>query len=234
MHSNQNHEPQTAKQSEQAARRQFPENAPSNEPEDFGPFPEAQQLMPENKPEDEPEKKLKKLNVQVYDEGNCVYDEGEPGPFGWKPRSPLDRLPAPIQEHILDLLEDRSYDCVKNILARPKPLGLGFKTSVGALHAFYYRHRTDHLDDTREMLEEQSNYLLAQAGGNDENFVKAAKHLFKRRLLETTLSPVSKTAELRALFGILDRIKSAELAERRLQLAEKKAETEKPSAPTSP
>ena len=29
-------------------------------------------------PENEPEKNLK---IQVYDEGNCVYDEGEPGPI---------------------------------------------------------------------------------------------------------------------------------------------------------
>jgi hypothetical protein len=67
------------------------------EPENFGALPEDQRLMPENEPE-------KNLKIQVYDEGNCVYDEGEPGPFGWKPRSPLDRLSATIQEDILDLM----------------------------------------------------------------------------------------------------------------------------------
>jgi len=176
-------------------------------------------------PENEPEKNLK---IQVYDEGNCVYDEGEPGPFGWKPRSPLDRLSATIQEDILDLLENRTYEHVRNLLARPKPFGLGLKTSIGALHAFYYRHRANELDEKREILEEQTDYLRAQAGDNDEKFIKAAKHLFKRRLLETSIAPTSSTSELRALFGILDRITSADLAERRLHLAEQRATQKDP------
>jgi hypothetical protein len=53
--------------------------------------------------------------------------------------------------------------------------------------------------------------------------IKAAKHLFKRRLLETSIAPTSSTSELRALFGILDRLTSADLAERRLRLAEQRA-----------
>jgi hypothetical protein len=171
-------------------------------------------------PENEPEKNLK---IRIYDEGNCVYDEGEPGPFGWKPRSPLDRLTPPLQEHILDMLENSTYEQVKARLAHPKPFGLGLKTSIGALHAFYYRHRADDLDEKREMLEEQTDYILAQANGNDEKFIKAAKHLFKRRLLETSIAPTSSAAELRVLFGILDRLTTADLAERRLRLAEERA-----------
>jgi hypothetical protein len=185
------------------------------EPENFGALPEDQGLMPENKPE-------KNLKIRVYDEGNCVYDEGEPGPFGWKPRSPLDRLAPPLQEYVLDLLENRTYENVKHILSRPKPLGLGLKTSIGALHAFYYRHRADDLDEKREMLEEQTDYILAQAGDNDEKFIKAAKHLFKRRLLESSIAPTSSTAELRTLFGILNSLTSAELTERRVRLAEQR------------
>jgi hypothetical protein len=196
--------------------QQTHQNPCSAEPENFGALPEDQRPMPEHEPE-------KNLKVRVYDEGNCVYDQGEPGPFGWKPRSPLDRLSAPLQEHILELLEERSYANVKNILARPRPFGLGLKTSVGALHAFYYRHRADDLDEKREMLEQQADYLLAQAGDSDEKFIKAAKHLFKRRLLETSISPASSLAELRTLFGILDRLTSAELAERRIRVAENRA-----------
>jgi hypothetical protein len=199
-----------------ASAHQPNKKSPSAEPENFGAFPENEQLMPENEPE-------KNLKIRVYDEGNCVYDEGEPGPFGWKPRSPLDRLSPPMQEHILELLENRTYEHVRNLLARPKPLGHGLKTSIAALHGFYYRHRADELDEKREMLEEQTDYLLAQAGDNDEKFIKAAKHLFKRRLLETSIAPTSSTAELRALFGILDRLTSAELSERRLRLAEQRA-----------
>ena len=187
------------------------------EPENFGAFPENERLMPENEPE-------KNLKIRVYDEGNCVYAEGELGPFGWKPRSPLDRLSPPLQEHILELLENRTYEYVRNSLARPKPLGLGLKTSIAALHAFYYRHRTDELDEKREMLEEQTDYILAQAGDNDEKFIKASKHLFKRRLLETSIAPTSSTTELRSLFGILDRLTNADLAERRLRLAEQRAQ----------
>jgi hypothetical protein len=191
------------------------EKFPGAEPENLGAFPEDERLMPENEPE-------KNLKIQVYDEGNCVYDEGIPGPFGWKPRSPLDRLSPPLQEQILDLLENSSYEHVRNRLARPKPLGLGLKTSIGALHAFYYRHRTHELDVKREMLEEQTDYLLAQTGDNDEKFIKAAKHLFKRRLLESSVAPTTSTSELRALFSILDRLTNAEIAERRLRLAEQR------------
>jgi hypothetical protein len=187
------------------------------EPENSGALPEDQGVMPENKPE-------KNLKIQVYDEGNCVYDEGESGPFGWKPRSPLDRLAPPLQEYVLDLLENRTYENVKCILSRPKPLGLGLKTSIGVLHAFYYRHRADDLDEKREMLQEQTDYILAQAGDNDEKFIKAAKHLFKRRLLESSIAPTSSTAELRALFGILNNLTSAELNERRVRLAEQRAQ----------
>jgi hypothetical protein len=40
----------------------------------------------------------------------------------------------------------------------------------------------------------------------------------------------SETNELRAMFGILNRIRNTELAERRIQLAEKKQSTAKPTA----
>jgi hypothetical protein len=200
---------------------QDPKKIMAAEPEKIGAFPENERLMPENKPE-------KNLKIRVYDEGNCVYDEGIPGPFGWKPRSPLDRLSPPIQEQILDLLENNTYEYVRNRLARPEPYGLGLKTSISSLHAFYYRHRSDELDCNREMLVEQTDYLLAQAGDNDEKFVKAAKHLFKRRLLETSIAPTSSTSELRALFAILDRLTSADLAERRLRLAEQHAAQKDP------
>jgi hypothetical protein len=85
-----------------AAAFQPTEKFPAAEPENFGALPEDQWLMPENKPE-------KNLKIQVYDEGKCVYDEGQPGLFGWKPRSPLDRLTtAEVTERRIGLAEQRA------------------------------------------------------------------------------------------------------------------------------
>lgn len=199
---------------------------PAAEPEKTSSSPENQAVMPKNEPENKPENQPVRFRMS---EDNMLYDPEDPGPFSWKPRSPLDRLPASEQHFIMELLQEYTYEQTRAILGRPKPLGLGISPSISALHGFYYRWRNDDLAERLDMLDEQVAYIQAVAGNNDENFVKSSVHLLKRRLLETSISPTSKTAELRALFGILDRIKNTELAERRLQLAEKKTETEKPS-----
>jgi hypothetical protein len=182
--------------------------------------PEIQQVMPENEPEN-----TRKSSAHIEHSGdNVVYDPDDNGPFAWKPRSPLDRLPPNDQRLILNLLNEHTYEETRAILRSPRPLGLSINPSLSALHGFYYRWRNNDLAERLDMLDEQVAYIQAIAGHNDENFVQSSVHLLKRRLLETSISPTSKTAELRMLFGILDRMKNTELAERRIQLAEKKAD----------
>ena len=61
----------------------------------------------------------------------------------------------------------------------------------------------------------------------------AAKHLLKRRVLESSISPTSDTDEICKLFRLLERIRAMDLAERRLVLAEKQSgASEKPINPS--
>ena len=199
------------------------QRTPCAEPENSKPLPENQRFMPEN----EPENRSVRFSMS---EDHVLYDPEDPGPFSWKPRSPLDRLPAKEQRFIMELLQQYTYEQARAILSRARPLGLGINPSISALHGFYYRWRNDELAERLDMLDEQVSYIQGIAGKNDENFVDASIHLLKRRLLETSIAPTSKTAELRALFGILDRIKNTELAERRVRLAEQKAEQREPTS----
>jgi hypothetical protein len=196
-------------------------NGPVVEPEKMLTHPENQHVMPENKPENS-------SVARILSDDNKIYDPEDSGPFAWKPRSPLDRLPLRDQHYIQELLEQYTYEETRAFLQRPRPLGLGIRPSISALHGFYYRWRNDDLVDRLDMLDQQVAYIQSVAGNNDENFVQTSVHLLKRRLLESSISPVSKTAELRILFGILDRIKNTELAERRVALAEQKQSAAKP------
>ena len=152
--------------------------------------------------------------------------DGRPSPLEWTPRSPLDQLPNRDQHWLKDLLDDHPYKTVKMIIAQPRPAGLGVRTSITSLHRFYYRFRSEDIDEHHDILRQQVDHILAYVEDDDKKFSDASKHLLKRRLLETTLSPHSTTEEIAAIHAILDRIKSAELAERRLQLAEQKAEAQ--------
>jgi hypothetical protein len=56
-----------------------------------------------------------------------------------KPRSVFDKLPAPEQNHIIALCQDRTYKQVLAIIGQPRPEGLGIHASESALSRFHAR-----------------------------------------------------------------------------------------------
>ena len=131
---------------------------------------------------------------------------------------------------VLDLLETHTLEQTKTRLANPRPYGLGIRVSVSALQRFGSNNRMAEIFTHQETALEEAGIVLENATEMDDTqFVLAAKHLLKLRLVRTAISPRSPTAELRSLFQILDRLRQTDLAERRLVLAEKNAAKQNPS-----
>lgn len=143
--------------------------------------------------------------------------------FKWADRCELSDLNHEDESRILELLEEHTYARVRDIIAQPRPDGFNCRTSISTLQRFYAGYRAELMEEEAAVARDQIEIILQQAGDDDEAFYKAARHLLKRRLLETSISPTGKTDEICRLFGMLERIRLTDIAERRLALDEDKA-----------
>jgi hypothetical protein len=137
----------------------------------------------------------------------------------------LETLPPELQRKLLDILDSRSLDAATLEITSKVPYGLGIKTNRSALYRFLKKQDSVKLAAHRDALARDAAEILQKADATDADFSRATSHLIRLRLLEATMCEKTNPSAILALTRSLDRLRAADHAERRLRLAEKKAET---------
>jgi hypothetical protein len=145
----------------------------------------------------------------------------------------LEDLPLPLQSKILELIDSSTLDSATLQITTRQPYGLGIKTNRSALYWFHKKHEAAKLAAHRDEAGRHAAELLKNADATDADFSRATQHLIKLRLLETAMCEKTDANAILALSKSLDRLRAADHAERRLQLAEKKAEPQNKPAPSN-
>lgn len=147
-----------------------------------------------------------------------------PPPPDPEPNIDLESLAPELQRKLLDILESTTLDAATLQIVSKVPYGLGIKTNRSALYRFLKKQDAVKLAARRDALARDAAQILQNADATDAEFSRATSHLIKLRLLEATMSEKTNPTAILALTKSLDRLRAADHAERRLQLAEKKAE----------
>jgi hypothetical protein len=134
--------------------------------------------------------------------------------------SPLDDLPAETQQLILQILERCTLNEATAEITS-KSYGLGIQTSRSSLHRFFERHKVAKITSHRRQIAAEAAKILAESK-NHGDLTSTAAHLIELRLLETAVAERPDAQNVLALSRSLDRLRSIDLAERRLRLAEQK------------
>jgi hypothetical protein len=148
----------------------------------------------------------------------------------------LDELSLDLQSRLLDILDSTTLDEATTKITVTKPYGLGIRTNRSALYRFHKRHKSAELTARRDDAARNVAEILKNAEATEADFSRATAHLIKLRLLEATMTERPNPNTILSLTSSLDRFRAADHAERRLRLAEEKAErqTQTPPSPTQP
>jgi hypothetical protein len=136
--------------------------------------------------------------------------------------SQLDDLPPDIYAKLLNLIETKTFDEAIEAATAPPPRGLGIRTSRSSLERLAKRHRASLIARQRDDSAAAVSEILKNATTSDEEFTKAAVHLMRFHLLRHAMVQKTSADEMFMLSRVLDRLRAADFAERRLRLAEAK------------
>lgn len=140
-------------------------------------------------------------------------------------RSPIDNLPPEEQRIIYELILERHFlDDIVEALRLPKPIGLNFETSSSSLLRFKKRYAQALQLEQESLQAQQARELKTQLGAAPDPaaaFQAIAQNLIQSRFLDlfTANAPVEAIDQH---IQILNRLRSAHLAERKQTLAEQK------------
>jgi len=136
--------------------------------------------------------------------------------------SPLDDLPSETQAIMLHILQTHTLDEASLEITAKPPYGLGIATSRSSLQRFLERHNAAKITRHRQQVASEIAKLIGASKSLGELSLTAA-HLIELRLLETAISEKSDPQSLLALSRSLDRLRASEHSERRIRLAELRA-----------
>ena len=145
--------------------------------------------------------------------------------------SQLDDLPPAVYAKLLRLIETKTFDEAIEAATAPPPHGLGLHTSRSSLERLAKRHRASLIARQRDDSAEAVSEILKNATASDEEFSRAAIHLMRFHLLRHAMVPRTSSDEMFMLSRVLDRLRAADFAERRLRLAESKIQKTDPKSP---
>lgn len=149
----------------------------------------------------------------------------EPPPQTKAPFTPrevkLSSLSAAEQEHIYNLLASHTYEQTIAILAEPPPRGLGIKTSNGSLCRLREKMYARLAADVHRLRHESVAQAFPDLPANASR-LQVAAGLVEARLAEAALQPDLGVIGLKMLVENLNKLRAADLAERKLTLAEKR------------
>jgi hypothetical protein len=105
----------------------------------------------------------------------------------------------------------------------PPPLGLFLRTNKATLHRLRVAHHQKQIKKTNSALQRHIQAVLSKDTPNEAELANATEHLLQVRLLEHSMDPNHDLEDTKTLVAMLEKIRARKLAERKLQLAEKKA-----------
>jgi hypothetical protein len=138
-------------------------------------------------------------------------------------RSPIDDFTPERQRILYGLIQEFSFAKVARMIGQPEPIGWNFKTSDTSIKRFKKRYDKKLEADERAAALADAHETIQQTGADEETYMKAARRLLKMRFYKNAADPEGKAEELELLMSLLDRQRRTDLAERRVQVAEKKA-----------
>jgi hypothetical protein len=135
-------------------------------------------------------------------------------------RSPLDDLPPERQKILFELLNDGvPSTIVLEMIMQSEPLGWNLETSASSLKRFKKRYGEQHKKAELARVAEEARKIANDPGADTAQFAEATQRLVQVRLFKNASD--DETGQLDFLCKVLDRQRRTNLAERRLQLAEK-------------
>ncbi len=145
----------------------------------------------------------------------------------------INTLTPETKETLLSWCEDHSYIEVKQLAAKPlSEGGLNLKISKSTLCRFYTTHG---IADSKEA---RAQYAASLGLAEGKTLLDAAHENLEHRLFELSARPNMATADLRLVSQITTRLRSLQLGQQRLQLAqareERIAEAAKPAKIPTP
>jgi hypothetical protein len=158
-----------------------------------------------------------------------------PSPKNTRPNpathSKLDDLPPEVYAKLLRLIETKTFDEAIDAATAPRPHGLGIQTSRSSLERLAKRHRASLIARQRDDSAAALSEILKNAAATDEEFARAAVHLMRFHLLRHAMAERTDDDKMLMLSRVLDRLRAADFAERRLRLAESKLQKTEPKSP---
>jgi hypothetical protein len=135
--------------------------------------------------------------------------------------SPIDDFPLDRQQSLYQLLQDNPATVVVKMIAAPEPVGWNFHISDTSLRRFERRYRKKLEAAERAAAYAEARAVIEQTSSDEQAYTQAAQRLMKLRLYQTVADPAGSDTKLELLFKLLDRQRRTDLAERRVQIAEK-------------
>jgi hypothetical protein len=101
---------------------------------------------------------------------------------------------------------------------------MGIQTSRSSLERLSKRHHAAMLARQRDDSAEAASEILKNASASDEDFSRTTVHLLRFHLLRHAMTDKTSPDQMFMLSRVLDRLRAGDFTERRLRLAESKAE----------
>ncbi|HUS35428.1 MAG TPA: hypothetical protein VM680_08770, partial [Verrucomicrobiae bacterium] len=120
-------------------------------------------------------------------------------------------------------IHEHPLTAVVKMVRAPEPIGWNLKTCDTSLRRFKERYKKKLEAAELANAFTEAEETIQQTGADEQTYMNAARRLLKIRLYKNAADPEGSAEELELLIRLLDRQRRTDLAERRVQVAEKKA-----------
>jgi hypothetical protein len=138
-------------------------------------------------------------------------------------RSPIDDFPPERQQQLYELIIEHPYTHVAQMIAQPEPIGWNFQTSDTSLKRFKKRYDKKLEREALASAHREAEQTVQQTGANEQTYTDATRRLLKIRVYRNAADPKGSEDKLELLTRLLDRQRRTDLAERRVQVLEHRA-----------